>query len=116
MTSVLAFVAARCEATQHGLSHLYCILFCQILTNYQTQQTTNNDKLLDDGTGRDPLEVHNFGKAANYLFRPCSNEDGTPDEECDIIFDQPIEISEEDRATIDAIKNKKQPQRTLVEA
>lgn len=37
-------------------------------------------KLLDDGTGRDPLEVYNFGKAAKYLFRPCQNEDGSPDE------------------------------------
>jgi 2,3-bisphosphoglycerate-dependent phosphoglycerate mutase len=37
-------------------------------------------KLLDDGTGRDPLEVYNFGKAAKYLFRPCKNEDGSPDE------------------------------------
>ena len=37
-------------------------------------------QLLDDGTGRDPLEVYNFGKAANFLFRPCENEDGLPDE------------------------------------
>jgi hypothetical protein len=37
-------------------------------------------KLLDDGTGRDPLEVHNFGNAAKYLFRPCQNADGTPDD------------------------------------
>ena len=37
-------------------------------------------KLLDDGTGRDPLDVYNFGKAAKYLFRPCQNEDGSPDE------------------------------------
>jgi len=41
-------------------------------------------KLLDDGTGRDPLEVYNFGKAAKYLFRPCQYED--PDEECDITY------------------------------
>ena len=64
-------------------------------------------QLLDDGTGRDPLEVHNFGKAANYLFRQCANEDGSPDEECDIIFDNPIEISDEDKATIDAIMNRR---------
>lgn len=41
-------------------------------------------KLLDDGSGKDPLETYNFGSAANYLFRPCQNEDGSPDEECDI--------------------------------
>mmetsp|Transcript_1226 Transcript_1226/g.1793 ORF Transcript_1226/g.1793 Transcript_1226/m.1793 type:complete len:895 (-) Transcript_1226:143-2827(-) len=43
-------------------------------------------KLLDDGTGRDPLDVYNFGKSANYLFRPCENEDGTFDEECDLTY------------------------------
>lgn len=41
-------------------------------------------KLLDDGTGRDPLEMYNFGKSASYLFRPCERDDGSPDEECDI--------------------------------
>lgn len=39
-------------------------------------------QLLDDGTGRDPLEVYNFGKAGNYLFRPCKKEDGSIDEVC----------------------------------
>lgn len=33
-------------------------------------------KLLDDGTGEDPLKKYNFGNAASYLFRPCINEDG----------------------------------------
>ena len=37
-------------------------------------------KLLDDGSGENPLEKYNFGEAANYLFRPCTNEDGTLDE------------------------------------
>lgn len=31
--------------------------------------------LLDDGTGRDPMEVHDFGSAAQYLFRPCELTD-----------------------------------------
>ena len=43
-------------------------------------------KLLDDGSGQDPLEVYNFGRAASFLFRPCQNEDGTSDEECDLRF------------------------------
>jgi hypothetical protein len=64
-------------------------------------------KLLDDGTGRDPLEVHNFGKAASYLFRPCSNEDGSPDEECDVVFTNDEPISAEDQATIDSIINRR---------
>jgi 2,3-bisphosphoglycerate-dependent phosphoglycerate mutase len=63
-------------------------------------------KLLDDGTGRDPLEVHNFGKAASYLFRPCEDEDGNPDEECDIRFatDERFVLTNDDHATIAAIK------------
>jgi hypothetical protein len=41
---------------------------------------------LDDGTGRDPLDVHDFGSSAQYLFRPCKMEDGSYDETCDISF------------------------------
>lgn len=62
-------------------------------------------KLLDDGTGRDPLKMHNFGKAASYLFRPCQNEDGSVDEECDITYYSDIApLSAEDQMTIDSIK------------
>lgn len=69
-------------------------------------------KLLDDGTGRDPLEVHNFGNAAKYLFRPCTNEDGSLDEECDIQFTgEPGIISAEDQALIDSIKDGRIAQR-----
>ena len=62
-------------------------------------------KLLDDGSGEDPLEKYNFGKAASYLFRPCLNEDGSPDEECDIRYmgDSLQGISEEEQAALDAI-------------
>jgi hypothetical protein len=31
--------------------------------------------LLDDGSGRDPMEVYDFGPAAQYLFRPCELDD-----------------------------------------
>ena len=27
--------------------------------------------LLDDGSGQDPMEKHDFGPAAKYLFKPC---------------------------------------------
>jgi hypothetical protein len=68
-------------------------------------------KLLDDGTGRDPLEIHNFGKAASYLFRPCANEDGSPDEECDIRFvgNKPVPLTADDQAAIKAITRKSTP-------
>ena len=68
-------------------------------------------KLLDDGTGRDPLEVYNFGSSAKYLFRPCQNDDGSLDEECSINFDnptfqRPVEISPQDQAILDSITGK----------
>jgi hypothetical protein len=64
-------------------------------------------KLLDDGTGRDPLEVYNFGSAAKYLFRPCQNEDGSADEECVIQYDSGmITNTNEDQDALDYIKSK----------
>ena len=65
-------------------------------------------KLLDDGTGRDPLEVHDFGEAAPYLFRPCQDDEGNPDEECDIkyVSDEPVQLSQDEQATLEAIKKK----------
>jgi len=73
-------------------------------------------KLLDDGTGRDPLETYNFGKAARYLFRPCENEDGSPDDECDVTYMSEYyaktfsdSINEEKQRAIDQIKGAKVP-------
>ena len=66
-------------------------------------------KLLDDGTGRDPLEVYNFGTAAKYLFRPCQNEDGSDDEECTIKYDSSFvsdDLYKDDQETLDYIKSK----------
>mmetsp|Transcript_2822 Transcript_2822/g.3749 ORF Transcript_2822/g.3749 Transcript_2822/m.3749 type:complete len:928 (+) Transcript_2822:263-3046(+) len=56
-------------------------------------------KLLDDGSGEDPLEMYNFGNAASYLFRPCVNEDGEEEEECDITYtsDAVYSLSESDK-------------------
>jgi hypothetical protein len=67
---------------------------------------------LDDGTGRDPLEVYNFGKSANYLFRPCQAEDGSPDEECDVTFmsgymaEVESAVIDKDKLALDEIKNR----------
>ena len=68
-------------------------------------------KLLDDGSGRDPLEVYNFGKGASYLFRPCEKEDGSLDEECDIRYltDRDFVMTDEDRETIEYITRPKVP-------
>ena len=66
---------------------------------------------MDDGSGRDPLQVYNFGEAASYLFKPCLNEDGSLDEECDInlMFDDDAEsqeyiLSEDEKRVIGSIK------------
>ena len=62
-------------------------------------------KLLDDGTGRDPLEVHNFGASASYLFRPCITPDGSDDEECSINFmSDDVDISAEDTEVLNSIR------------
>ena len=61
-------------------------------------------KLLDPGDGSDPLETYNFGKAAKYLFRPCLNEDGSPDEECNIFVSDDLVVTPEEVDTIEAIK------------
>ena len=31
--------------------------------------------LLDDGSGKDPLQQYDFGSASKYLFRPCLLDD-----------------------------------------
>jgi 2,3-bisphosphoglycerate-dependent phosphoglycerate mutase len=31
--------------------------------------------LLDDGSGKDPMDAHDFGPAAKYLFKPCELDD-----------------------------------------
>lgn len=68
-------------------------------------------KLLDDGTGRDPLEVHNFGKAASYLFGPCLDDNGDADEECDIrySFVEDATLTAEDQALLESIKERTEP-------
>jgi len=60
-------------------------------------------KLLDDGTGLDPLEVYNFGKAGNYLFRPCINEDGSSEDECLVPYNSGSVLSDEDKKAIEMI-------------
>ena len=62
-------------------------------------------KLLDDGSGVDPIEKYNFGKAAEFLFRPCQTEEGLFDEECDIRFiSNNPGLSSEDQETIDLVR------------
>eukprot|EP00957_Ditylum_brightwellii_P108874 8304728-Ditylum_brightwellii.AAC.1 len=51
----------------------------------------------DDGSGRDPMEVHDFGSAAQYLFRPCELTDE------DFIFDEDESaVSSDAKETVNA--------------
>ena len=60
-------------------------------------------KLLDDGSGEDPLEKYNFGKAGKFLFQNC-----LVPEECGLAYDPSvIQLSKEDAATIDFLRNPK---------
>lgn len=63
-------------------------------------------KLLDDGSGEDPLEKYNFGSSASYLFRPCENPDGTedPDPECAVTFTDSPDLSASDSQLIESIR------------
>jgi 2,3-bisphosphoglycerate-dependent phosphoglycerate mutase len=60
-------------------------------------------KLLDDGSGRDPLEIHNFGNAANYLFRPCTDEFGE-EEECSITLSDLYTLSDSDKEFTESLR------------
>ena len=56
------------------------------------------------------MEVYNFGSSAKYLFRPCQNEDGTADEECNIKYDSGLtgsmaETTEDEQETLSYIKS-----------
>ena len=61
-------------------------------------------KLLDDGSGQDPLEKYNFGTSASYLFRPCKNPDGTDDDGCSLTFRADIDFSPSDSSIIESIR------------
>lgn len=70
-------------------------------------------KLLDDGSGDDPLKKYSFGNAASYLFRPCIDDDGDVSDDCDITFmsdavytltDSDIEFAQSLRQNNDALK------------
>lgn len=63
-------------------------------------------KLLDDGSGEDPLEKYNFGASASYLFKPCKNPDGSEDVGCSLNFmdDTAAQLSASDAELIASIR------------
>ena len=52
------------------------LYYIDLISTYQVYNVKRKCiTLLDDGSGRDPMEVHDFGPAAQYLFRPCELDD-----------------------------------------
>ena len=58
--------------------------------------------MLDDGSGRDPMEVHDFGPASKYLFRPCELDEDFFDqmEEKAVVENQSQKVSIEEPVAI----------------
>ena len=61
--------------------------------------------MLDDGSGQDPMEVHDFGPASKYLFRPCDLDDDFFDqvEEKAVVENQSQKASSEEAKELVAV-------------
>jgi 2,3-bisphosphoglycerate-dependent phosphoglycerate mutase len=60
-----------CEIPEEAMNQLHLPNGLPLVYNVKRKCIT----LLDDGSGKDPMEVHDFGPAAQYLFRPCELDD-----------------------------------------
>lgn len=60
-----------CEIPEEAMSQLHLPNGLPLVYNVKRKCIT----LLDDGSGKDPMEAHDFGPAAQYLFRPCELDD-----------------------------------------
>lgn len=60
-----------CDIPEEAMNQLHLPNGLPLVYNVKRKCIT----LLDDGSGKDPMEVHDFGPAAQYLFRPCELDD-----------------------------------------
>jgi len=60
-----------CDIPEEAMNQLHLPNGLPLVYNVKRKCIT----LLDDGSGRDPTEVHDFGPAAQHLFRPCELDD-----------------------------------------
>jgi len=60
-----------CDIPEDAMNQLHLPNGLPLVYNVKRKCIT----LLDDGSGIDPMEVHDFGPAAQYLFRPCELDD-----------------------------------------
>lgn len=56
-----------CDIPESAMNQLHLPNGLPLVYNVQGRCIT----LLDDGSGVDPMQVHDFGPAAQYLFKPC---------------------------------------------
>lgn len=60
-----------CEIPEEAMNQLHLPNGLPLVYNVKRKCIT----LLDDGSGVDPMTKHDFGPAAQYLFRPCELDD-----------------------------------------
>lgn len=65
-----------CDIPEEQISNLSLPNSVPMIYNVKSQCI----QLLDDGSGIDPLEKHDFGPAAEYLFKPCLIDFDDPDQ------------------------------------
>mmetsp|Transcript_20535 Transcript_20535/g.30867 ORF Transcript_20535/g.30867 Transcript_20535/m.30867 type:complete len:759 (-) Transcript_20535:253-2529(-) len=60
-----------CDIPQEAMNKLHLPNGLPLVYNVKGRCIT----LLDDGSGEDPMDQHDFGPAAKYLFKPCELDD-----------------------------------------
>jgi 2,3-bisphosphoglycerate-dependent phosphoglycerate mutase len=60
-----------CDVPQEAMNGLHLPNGLPLVYNVKGRCIT----LLDDGSGKDPMDAHDFGPAAKYLFTPCELDD-----------------------------------------
>ncbi len=60
-----------CDIPQEAMNGLHLPNGLPLVYNVKGRCIT----LLDDGSGKDPMDAHDFGPAAIYLFTPCELDD-----------------------------------------
>lgn len=85
-----------CEIPEEAMNQLHLPNGLPLVYNVKRKCIT----LLDDGSGQDPMEVHDFGPAAQYLFRPCElDEDFFEQMEQQALQSKEAEVSAGEKVT-----------------
>jgi hypothetical protein len=71
-----------CSIPEEAMNELHLPNGVPLVYNVQGKCIT----LLDDGSGRNPMDVYNFGPAAKYLFKPCELTDAFFEKVRELLF------------------------------